>query len=641
MIPTSLFPDGPEAQPLAHPGPPLLWLRRLVLVRERRVGSEVISDVPFRLGLNIISTPESAPDETRTVGHNVGKTLLVRLIRYCLGDRNLAGRQVRFQIQNRFPDGYALAEVVLAGTCWAIARPLGRGRPSWAVRDAAWEDLLGDATSFGSYDNFREATEQATVARFQGVVLPREGRPTTWPDLLGWLARDQRCRFRHHNEWREPDMDAGPPSLKIEDANLITRMVMGVLDPQERELAARLDNLRQQLKQAEDERDGLDRGIRHTRIHLMHRLGLASEAPVGPLFATIARESLVALQAQLQQELEHVVAQADLERFEAECLRTERELGAAEGQASQMQAQREWVEKQLEQAEAGKRSSVLGSLIQQLKCSHPECPLGKADRPPGTSDPFLVARAAELREDLRRIDGERTNLARRVTDLQAAGRNAVERLRQRRQDYDRRMKSIQEKRGQHHLLGEQVDEYEEDGRKRQAAVENCQRLEALIAAAQDDRGDMLDQHQRQFCALNNYFVQVLGQLLPDARGTLALDNRIGLSPRTDDATGEAIGTAGRVIGFDLACLVAGTAGLGHHPRFLIHDSPREADLERTAYYRLFQWAVELEKRFGNQPPFQYILTTTTPPPPALAGPPYVCLTLDARESAGLLLKEKF
>src|SRR6184192_930524 len=126
MTPTSLFPDEPDGRPLANPGPPLLWLRRLVLVRVRRVGGEIIRDIPFRLGLNIVSTPESAPDETRTVGHNVGKTLLVRLIRYCLGDRNLANRQVRFQIQDLFPDGYALAEVVLAGTCWAVAKPLGR-----------------------------------------------------------------------------------------------------------------------------------------------------------------------------------------------------------------------------------------------------------------------------------------------------------------------------------------------------------------------------------------------------------------------------------------------------------------------------------------------------------------------------------
>src|SRR5262249_7118054 len=153
---------------------------------------------------------------------------------------------------------------------WAIARPLGRGRPSWSVPNADCEALLGDAASFPSYDEFKQAVHEVTLSQFQNVVLPHEERPAAWTDLLGWLARDQHCRFRHHNEWREPDMEAGPPSLKIEDANLITRMVAGLLDPQEMDVAVRLDRFRQQLKAAEEERDGLDRSIRYTRAHLMN-----------------------------------------------------------------------------------------------------------------------------------------------------------------------------------------------------------------------------------------------------------------------------------------------------------------------------------------------------------------------------------
>lgn len=641
MTAMSLFPDDPDPAPSANPGPPLLWLRRLMLVRERRPGGEIIRDIPFRLGLNVIDTPESPPDETRTVGHNVGKTLLVRLIRYCLGDRHYANRQVRSRIQDRFPDGYVLAEVILAGTCWCVARPLGRGQPSWAITPGTCEDLLGESASFRSFEDFRQALQQVTVEPFQSVALPHEGRSPLWTDLLGWLARDQRCRFRHHNEWREPDMDAGPPSLKIEDANLITRMVMGVLDPQERALAAHLDELRQQRRKAEEERDGLDRGIRYSRGHLMRRLSLTSEAPLGRLFASVARQQAESLQQQLQQELEQVIAQADLERFESQRLRAERELGVAEGQVIQVQAQREWTAEQLALAEAGTRSSVQDSFVQLLKCEHPDCPLGKSDRPPGASDPFLVARAEELREDLRRIDAERSVLDRQVADLKAAERSATEQLKQQRQEYDRRVKAIQNRHGQYTLLGEQVDEYESDVGKHQTAVDLCERLESSITATQAERSSRLGQHQSHLDQLREQFSQVLRQLLPDASGSLVLDNKVGLSPRTDDATGEAVGTAGKVIGFDLACLAATIAGVGQHPRFLIHDSPREADLERTAYHRLFLWAVELEKSFVGQPPFQYILTTTTPPPSAVANAPYVALSLDAREASGLLLKEKF
>ncbi len=52
------------------------------------------------------------------------------------------------------------------------------------------------------------------------------------------------------------------------------------------------------------------------------------------------------------------------------------------------------------------------------------------------------------------------------------------------------------------------------------------------------------------------------------------------------------------------------------PAFLIHDSPREADLSKNIYERLFTLAATLERCCGNVPLFQYILTTTTAPPDA-------------------------
>jgi hypothetical protein len=54
-------------------------------------------------------------------------------------------------------------------------------------------------------------------------------------------------------------------------------------------------------------------------------------------------------------------------------------------------------------------------------------------------------------------------------------------------------------------------------------------------------------------------------------------------------------------------------------------------------------ALDLERTFSQRPPsFQYIVvTTTTPPPPEVAGEPYTRLTVDARDDAGLLLKDRF
>jgi predicted transcriptional regulator of viral defense system len=56
------------------------------------------------------------------------------------------------------------------------------------------------------------------------------------------------------------------------------------------------------------------------------------------------------------------------------------------------------------------------------------------------------------------------------------------------------------------------------------------------------------------------------------------------------------------------------AGNGHHPRFLIHDSPREADMADNIYAGLFEAAIALEQACESEPSFQYIVTTTAEPP---------------------------
>jgi hypothetical protein len=93
---------------------------------------------------------------------------------------------------------------------------------------------------------------------------------------------------------------------------------------------------------------------------------------------------------------------------------------------------------------------------------------------------------------------------------------------------------------------------------------------------------------------------------------------------------------------DLACLNAGICGLGTHPRFLIHDSPQEGDLELHIYHRLFEFVLERKRAVGKrEPSFQYIVTTTTPPPKALAIAPYTIATLSSKKPSGLLLRDSF
>ncbi len=78
--------------------------------------------------------------------------------------------------------------------------------------------------------------------------------------------------------------------------------------------------------------------------------------------------------------------------------------------------------------------------------------------------------------------------------------------------------------------------------------------------------------------------------------------------------GEAISTLSILLA-DLSCPIYNTL---HEksclPDFLLHDSPREADMGGYLYSNYLRLAASLQNEFGSNCPFQYIVTTTTPPP---------------------------
>jgi hypothetical protein len=58
----------------------------------------------------------------------------------------------------------------------------------------------------------------------------------------------------------------------------------------------------------------------------------------------------------------------------------------------------------------------------------------------------------------------------------------------------------------------------------------------------------------------------------------------------------------RTLAFDLTAMLTSLEGGAGVPAFLVHDSPREADLGESVYHRLFRFAVSLES-LSEQLPF--------------------------------------
>jgi hypothetical protein len=93
----------------------------------------------------------------------------------------------------------------------------------------------------------------------------------------------------------------------------------------------------------------------------------------------------------------------------------------------------------------------------------------------------------------------------------------------------------------------------------------------------------------------------------------------------------------KVIAFDLAALLMSVEGRSTLPAFLIHDSPREADLGEAHYHCLFRLIERLEA-LSDTPPFQYVITTTTQPPGDMCQAPYLIAELHGSDVDGRLLR---
>jgi uncharacterized protein YydD (DUF2326 family) len=125
-----------------------VWIRRLVILL-RPSPDALIQNIPFHRGLNIIRTEKRNPNDTSSVAHDVGKTLLMRLLRYTLGEEWFASKDDMTRIRNARPQCVVVAEWVVAEELWSVVRPLSDDdtKLSFAVREDEWDIALQAADS--------------------------------------------------------------------------------------------------------------------------------------------------------------------------------------------------------------------------------------------------------------------------------------------------------------------------------------------------------------------------------------------------------------------------------------------------------------------------------------------------------------
>ena len=655
LQPDLLGPPSLTVQPIVGQNGPRLWVKRLAIWQEP--GGEKVRDISFRPGLNIIWSPDggdalSSESPTDAIGHGSGKTLFCRLLRYCLGEDRYAADDQRDRVSGVFLNGIVGAEVMLDGVCWAILRPLGVRRRHMAVAGGNLDEIAsGEGTSTG-LEPFLDAVESSMLTiGLAALISGQRSDRRSWPIAMAWLTRDQECRFNDVLEWRSTASDSDSPARGMTQTEKLDalRAFIIAITPEEHAKRTEVASLDDQRRALEQEIGHRRWEIDRTQSRLVGALGVSAETLAdGPLAVEQMRKaaqdrlaSAAALPAgQLRSGVdaarrEHEGARAEWTRLEAERIRIEATIPESEKMASQLQGE------------------LPGISFSKSEAESPICPI--CDVPIDRA----LAEGCGISHKLPDLEACRQRLALRKKNIE----DEINRLAGLRSDRSQTLQQLALAKQRVDQLAESLAAIEKARDAREGAwysarrlVDDVERLSELISTQETARksareivsrleveravlGAFRDKQARVFGRLSEKFDPIVRRLVgSDAKGRVTLSGN-GLEPNVNmggDRTTAAIDSL-KVLAFDLAVLCLSIEGVTRVPAFLIHDSPREADLGLSIYHRLFRLVTEIEGSDGP-PQFQYIVTTTTRPPEDLAVEPWLRLTLRGSPGTERLLR---
>lgn len=631
---------------------PRLWVRRLAVWSEPGVK---IRDIPLYPGLNVIWSPDGADDPVQgvagpSIGHGSGKTLFCRLLRYCLGEDRFATEDQRDRIGHALPEGLVGAEVVVDGQVWAVLRPLGSRRRHVAVAGGDLDDIAaGNGAITGMAPFLDAATERFVPADVAALIPGHADHGHGWLVALAWASRDQECRFGDALAWRDASSGSDSPVRdwsKTLRADAV-RAFLGALDPDEQALRGEEGRLEAEKEKAGHRASHLAWEAEQLHRRLRRELGLGdADASAGDLDvegvqkAARARLQAVGSLPEGTGRVDIPAAREEFERHSGEATRLSAELSAVAARAEE-------VEKTIPMI----KGEIPSLSYEQYQAGNVLCPICEVP-----VDRVLAAKCG-ISEKLPDLAAAKQRYERRVQDLKDAERRLEDLSIQKRRiaaelgSAEQRVKSARERLAALEAAAQQrtsewysaqrlAEDAEHLAGLQLEAGKQRRRHDALqkdIEDARSRRGVFRERQQRAQKRLGELFDGTVRRLLVGQAATGHVQfsaQGLGLSVHLGGDRSTAAIESLKVIAFDLAVLCLAIEGRISLPGFLVHDSPREADLGLTHYHEVFRLAHFLQ---GDRPLFQYIVTTTTAPPAEFRAEPWLRLKLRGAPAAERLL----
>jgi hypothetical protein len=469
--------------------------------------------------------------------------------------------------------------------------------------------------------------------------FPGSGKPVEWIHLLAWLSRDQEARYDHVLDWRSTY--SGSPVLgdiHSADRTLLVRTVLGLMH--EKELEARKEHMDILRQKAECE------GLIPKLVFAQERAGKEFRRLMKVNDETITETALAASEASLKQNATQLyVRVGELRKQDGvgELLTNERDdlvtrlAGVAERlrnlEGDQNRVKLDLALREGKISEEDYRKQLAQMPLRADQCSAPlelavahGCKLAQSLHPNRFSAHLLAelkSTQGALQEKKSSLEKEGTRLGREQSATNKAKAEVDGRIaaaRRRHQDdiqmLDNEAGVVRRKLDVTKELQALTNELEAERKK----LERLQTEQRKSAEFQDTLRQQATTRQSEFSELFSALAK--RALMSNNRGAVRfLAEDVKLELDYNDLTSTALITL-KILLFDLAGLFASARGSESHPGFLIHDSPREADLTAAIYRRLFEIAYS-EETNENEAPFQYVITTTEPPPAELKRTPWL------------------
>ncbi|WDR89123.1 chromosome partitioning protein ParA [Burkholderia ambifaria] len=625
---------------------PRLWVETLWLL-DSLTTQQPLREIPLQRGLNLIVSPPGKG----SAGHGVGKTAFCQLLRFVLDDPLWSdGSTLRDELlhSRELKEGAVAARVHVGGEVWTVLKPWLHQKHYRASRTADWRQLAANEVE-NEFSAYQAALRRHLVEILPVQKLPGSEQPIEWHQILAWCSRDQNARYQNYYQWRS---DGVRFSLPAKSPAALMQIVLGLMHDAAtlRELDITAKTLEQHKTNLQDLREESARLLKHVRRQLTRRLNASASTPFRQ-DGLIELPNLIGLAKQ-----RHKAYQQDLRNIDAE----RQELAAT---------RQTWVEKrvplkssmdlltnEIQQVEAliagdmqrvSELQSEASSLQQQLPT---RCDAGN-----------LLRRDCSYVLD--RIEQTQLDRSQRIT-MHQRSRQALEEdlqpLRRRLQELeaeaspmdaqlaaiDQRSADLNTKHAQSlsagQLLSDAIEDYEHydsiaTGKTSSADIvaverrlESAQRRhDQLQIQLDNERAALKGRHQVISSAM-----QAVAKSLPSFHwGVLRDDDKNRNRPFQMGPMHSTTFKVLEILAGDIACLLDSSNAQSFHPGFLLHDSPREAEMSESML-----WALLSHVASGGNDSFQYIVTTSTEPVEVFS--PLVRLRLSADSDDGFLLRHR-